>query len=369
MSKRILLVGGGSGGHVFPLIAVAESLRKINPTIELMMLGSGIFLDRAAEAINLPHKKIQAGKIRRYFSLWTVLAPFQALIGFVQSLWILFWYMPDLIFTKGGYVSIMPALAAKLYFIPIYTHESDSIPGLANKFIANLSKKVFTSFEFSSKFFKSEKTILVGNPIRTELLKGDRDSALKQFNFRADKKTVLVIGGSQGAKRINDAISESLILLVQEFQIIHQCGDSQYKVVKAVVDEYMREGAQSYGPLIRTNYRNYPFLNTEDLRMAYAAADVIISRGGASLFEIAALGKPAIIIPINKSTNNHQLQNALEFEKYGGVIIEESNITSHILINEIKNLLEPSHYQLISNQIRSFAKLEAADKIASILLE
>ncbi len=369
MAKRILLVGGGSGGHVFPLMAVAQSLRKLDPTAELLVLGEGPFLAAACKANDLRYKTIYAGKFRRYFSLLSVLDPFKAIAGFFQSLWYLVWYLPDAVFSKGGYVSVMPALVARLYFIPVYTHESDSVPGLANSFIGKMAKTVFISFESAAKYFKAGKTVLVGNPVRTELLTGDHDAALAQFNFRADRKTILVAGGSQGAKRINDAILEALVMLVKDFQIIHQCGESQLAAVKAQVDQDVKEGQKSYASLLSANYRLYPFFDAKELALAYAAADIIISRAGASnLFEIAALGKPAILIPITGSTGDHQMQNALEFEKYGGIVIEEANITSHIIINQIQSLLEPENYQAVSARIKTFAKPDAADNIAAAVL-
>ncbi len=380
MSKRILLVGGGSGGHIFPIMAVADALRSADSSVELMILGNGPFLATAAGTAGLPFKTIQAGKFRRYFSLWTMLAPFQMIVGFFQSLWILFVYMPDVMFTKGGYASVMPVLVAKLYFIPIYTHESDSIPGLANKFISRLATIVFTSFESTAKYFSTKggsasggkvpHVALVGNPVRPELLTGDKNTALQQFNFRADKKIILVAGGSQGSKRINDAILEAIVPLVQNFQIIHQCGDSQYTSVKLIIDQYIKEGEKSYGSIISANYRLYPFFNSQDMSMAYAAADIIISRGGASnLFEISALGKPAIIIPLSTaSSRGDQIDNAIEFQKYGAVVIEEANITPHIIINQIQELLEPTRYQAVAAQIKTFAKPEAANNIAQVLL-
>lgn len=363
-------MGGGSGGHVFPLMAVAEALRTADPGVELLVLGDGPFLASAAATAGLPFKTVQAGKLRRYFSLWTLLSPFQAIAGFFQSLWILFAYMPDVMFTKGGYASVMPALVAKLYMIPVYTHESDSIPGLANKFISKLAVTVFTSFESTAQYFKSGQAVLVGNPIRPDLLNGDKATALQQFNFQADKKTILVTGGSQGAKRVNDAILEALIQLVQNFQIIHQCGESQYSAVQAAVDQFIKEGEQSYGPMISANYRLYPFMNSQEMGLAYAVADIIISRGGSSnLFEISALGKPAIIIPLSRdASRGDQIHNAEEFSKYGAVVIEEANITPHIIVNQIQELLEPAHYQSVSAQIKTFAKPDAARNIAQVLL-
>ena len=369
MAKRIMLVGGGSGGHVFPLIAVAQAIQSKDPSMELVVLGQGSFMSQAIVGTGIIYHSILAGKMRRYFSLLTLLDPLKAAIGFIQSLWWMFYYMPDVVFCKGGYVSVMPALVTKLYFIPVYTHESDSTPGAANHFIGKLAKVVFTSFESTAKYFQAGKSILVGNPVRSELLNGSRDTALQNFNFRADKKTILIAGGSLGSKRINEAILESLVQLVQQFQVIHQCGDSQLATVQAEVEKYTKEGESSYGLMIQANYRVYPFLNTEQLAMAYALADVIISRGGASnIFEIAGLGKPAIIIPLTTAgSRGDQLYNAAEFEKFGAVVIEEANLTSHILINQIKELLQPARSAEVSAKIKTFAKPDAANTIANVL--
>jgi len=369
MAKRILLVGGGSGGHVFPLIAVAQSLQKKDPSLELVALGEGQFMATAIASTGITYRTILAGKMRRYFSLWSILDPFKAVAGFFQSLWWLFWYMPDAVFCKGGYVSVMPALVARLYFIPVYAHESDSTPGVSNRFIGKFAKTVFISFEDTAKYFKVGKTLLVGNPVRPELLSGNREAAFQNFNFRADKKTILVAGGSLGSRRINEAILESLVQLVQQFQIIHQCGESQLTTVKAEVEKYEKEGTASYGPMISANYRVYPFLNPNQMALAYAAADVIISRGGASnLFEIGAVGKPAIIIPLTTAgSRGDQIHNAAEFQKFGAVVIEEANLTSHILINQIQELLQSATHTEVSAKIKTFARPNAADDIANVL--
>ncbi len=354
---------------MFPLVAVAESLKSQDPNTELIFFGNGVFFSNLVTSQHLSHETIIAGKFRRYFSPLIVWDLIKMVLGFFQALWLMLRYMPDAVFTKGGYVSVMPALAAKLYMIPIYTHESDSVPGMANKFIGKLATKVFVSFESAAGYFKFGKAELVGNPVRPELLQGNKEAGLAQFNLRADKKTILVYGGSQGSKRINDAILEALPELVQNFQVIHQCGDTQFEAVKSVVDQFTKEGGTTYGPMISANYRLYPFFNPPEIANAYAAADVIISRGGASnLFEIASVGKPAIIIPITYSAGDHQRQNAAEFQKYGAVVIEEANITSHIIINQLQEILVPDRYVDISTKIKTFAKPEAANEIARTLL-
>lgn len=355
-----------------PLMAVADALKEKaitgNIDLELTVLGEGKFLADACAERELKLKRILAGKFRRYFSLLNFIDIFKIPIGFIQSLWHMFWFMPDVVFTKGGYVSFAPAIVAKLYFIPLFTHESDSVPGLTNKIIGKMAKTVFTSFPSAAAFFKEGKTSLVGNPIRKNLFGGDRTSALSFLNLDSSKKNILVLGGSQGAKIINETVLSSLVMMLKNYYVIHQCGESQYQSVKNAVDALSKEES-SYAVLLQENYRLYPFFNANELAMVYAAADVIVSRAGAAnIFEIAAVGKPAIIIPITKSSTNHQIKNAEEFSRFGAVLIEEANLSPNILINQIESLLKPENYSIISEKIKQFARVDAADKVADTLL-
>jgi len=279
--------------------------------------------------------------------------------------------MPDVVFAKGGYLSVPPALVAKLFFIPLYIHESDSVPGLANKFLGRMATKIFISFQISAAYFDASKTVLTGNPVRRELLTGDRNEAAKLFSLSPGKKTIFVYGGSQGAQKINDIILESLVMIVnKDFQIIHQCGPAQYEMVKKSVDKLVEEGRDSYGDVVIRNYRLEPFLDMNKIKAAYALADVIISRAGAgSIFEIALLGKPAILIPLStKSSRGEQISNAIELAKYGAVMIEEENLTPHIVLSQVEYLLRPENYEAVSQKIKSFAVPDAADKIAEAIL-
>lgn len=371
--QRILLLGGGSGGHVFPLIAVAKALKeKAQQTglpLELMVLGEGKLIEKASTENGLPYKSIMAGKLRRYFSPLTILDIFKTPVGFFQALWHVFWFMPDMVFAKGGYASLPGALVSKLYFIPLFIHESDSVPGLANRSLGKLAKTVFVSFNSSEKYFKSGKTVLAGNPVRKELMAGDRSVAMTKFGLNSNLKTILVAGGSQGAQKINRIILDSLVLLVKDFQVIHQCGESQFQSVKTESEKIIKEGAGEYADAVKSNYKLYPFFNANDMALAYAAADIVISRAGASnISEIAMLGKPAIIIPITNSSSDHQLENALEISKFGAAMIEEQNLTPHIIISQINSLLQPEKYNSISEKLKTFATPDAADKIATALL-
>ena len=229
--KRILLVGGGSGGHVYPLIAVADALREkaqvSGLSIELKLWGSGDFIYRVGTESNLSVTKIISGKLRRYFSILNLLDFFKLALGFIQSLILMFLYMPDIVFAKGGSDSVMPSIVAKLYFIPVITHESDAIPGLANKIIAKVADKILLSYGSSQQFFNMQKIAVVGNPVRRDILLGEKNSAMDFFKLDPTKPTLLFLGGSQGAKRINNLLLDSLVQMTKDYQIIHQCGDSQ----------------------------------------------------------------------------------------------------------------------------------------------
>src|SRR6266540_1117149 len=201
MTKKILLVGGSSGGHAYPLLAVAKALRfeaeKNNINLELMFLGVSGFLDKVAQEGGIPFKRVMAGGLRRYFDPRIILDVIKIPISFIQAFWHLFWFMPDVIFCKGGYDSVAPAIVGRIYFIPVYVHESDSMPGLANRIIAKLARAIFIGFRSAEKYFSKEKTIFVGNPVRSELLSGSKAEALQFFNFSDGQRTILVLGGSQ----------------------------------------------------------------------------------------------------------------------------------------------------------------------------
>jgi UDP-N-acetylglucosamine--N-acetylmuramyl-(pentapeptide) pyrophosphoryl-undecaprenol N-acetylglucosamine transferase len=251
----------------------------------------------------------------------------------------------------------------------VYLHESDSVPGLANTLLSKICRGVFTSFVSSNSSFGA-KALLVGNPVRTELLSGNHSEALSFFRFSPERKTMLIQGGSQGSQEMNAIILNGLVVLSQHYQIIHQCGDSQYATVKAEMDRDAKEGGSKYGTNITQNYRLYPFLNTQEQTMAYAAADVIVSRAGAgSIFEIAQLGKPAIFIPLALAAGNHQLKNAIEIAKFGAIIIEGTNMTAGVLMNQIEELLKPDVAARISQSIKQFATPDAASRIATALLQ
>jgi len=373
MKFRVLFVGGGTGGHVFPLIAVANAVKEKSLSsgvdLEILIIGEGQLLRDACMAGGFKFKSIFAGKIRRYFSFLNFLDIFKMPIGFIQSLWYVLLFMPNVVFAKGSYASFMPCLATKLYFIPLFIHESDSTAGLTNRIVGKLADRIFIAFKNAELEFSSSRCLLVGNPIRKELLGASHDEGLARFKLDANRKTILILGGSQGARTINNIILQSLVMLTDRYQIIHQCGEAQFDIVKAEVDLIVKEGKDEYADRLVNNYKLLPFFNINEMRLAYAASDIIVSRAGAAnIFEIAAIGKPTIVIPITHSASNHQVLNAQEFANFGAIVIEEDNLATHLLINQIDKLLLPENYNRISTQIKSFAMVDAADRVADQLL-
>lgn len=369
MNYRILLVGGGSGGHIYPLVAVSKELKKIalekGVNLKLMALADSNVWRGEFEDISIKFKKILTPKLRQVEGgRINFLAFLKLPLCLIQSFWLIFFFMPDLVFSKGGFVSVVPSFVARLYFIPLFIHESDAIPGKANRLLAKFAQKVFISFEKSPAYFKNKNIVFSGNPFRENLFGGNKLEATKYFNLNPDKKTILVLTGSQGAVSINKLLIDSIVQLTKYFQVIHQTGAGNFDLVKGEIEKIKSDGIQSYGKDIENNYRIYNFLIEEELKNAYALCDIIVSRSGSNIFEISYLGKPAIVIPYPYSAGDHQRENAREFAKFGAVVLEEGNLKSNILIDQIEYLLKPENYSSISQKIKQFAKLDAAKIVA-----
>ncbi len=336
--KRIALAGGGTGGHIFPLVAVAEELEKQYGDIDFLYIGTKSQMGEVAEGamteMNIPTKNVMTGKMRRYFSLQYFLDFFRIPVGVLQSLWHLLIFMPDAVFSKGGYASIPIVFAAWIYHIPILTHDSDAVPGWANRVCGKFSQYIAISYAISKKYFIESKTVITGNPIRTAMMEGVQLRGYERWGFTESKPTILIIGGSQGAKAINDAIVRILPELSKIAQVLHVTGKEQHGEVLRLAAEF---GFKSG----RHRYVAVPFLDRTEMADAYAVADIIVSRSGAnSITEIAANHKVAIFVPLARSANNHQYMNAYEISKIGGaLVLEESNLGTNILFEKIDQLL------------------------------
>ncbi|MDO8633042.1 MAG: undecaprenyldiphospho-muramoylpentapeptide beta-N-acetylglucosaminyltransferase [Candidatus Wildermuthbacteria bacterium] len=371
---KILFTGGGTGGHIVPALAIARELRILNPSTnsgQFFYMGPkdefGDMLLSQEGFAGVFH--VAAGKMRRYGGVKAILQNiidifFRTPLGFFQALLKLFFLAPDLIMSKGGYGSLPATFAGWLLGIPIFLHESDSVPGLANRIAAKFSLGIFTSFPNTERFPKG-KIELTGNPVRKEIMAGSKEEAKQYFSLQGGKPLVFIMGGSQGAQRINEMLLIVLEEALKTIEIIHQTGEKNFadmqKETKAVLSE---ENGKYYHPV--------PFLKETELRDAYAVSDLIITRAGSgSIFEIAALGKPAILIPLPESAQNHQVKNAYEYAKTGAaIVLEEANLTPHFFLEKLKDLLQNSQeLEKMSLAARNFAKPEAAKNIARYLLE
>lgn len=364
---RILLTGGFTGGHLFPLVAVSKKIKeKIGDEAEFLYVGTGAQIEKEVmKAENIPIKYILAGKVRRYFSPLNFLDFFKAPIGFVQALWILLSFMPDVVFSKGGYVSAPVVIAAWIYNIPIIIHESDATPGTSNKILEKFSTRIAVAYPSAQKFFESSKTALLGNPVREGINQGSKEEARKIYNFTESKPVVLVLGGSQGSEVVNEAIIRVLPRLIQHCQIIHQTGENNYeKVVREAGEQGLKAGHDGY---FATG-----FLNFESIKQAYALADLVISRAGANIIaEIAANAKPSILIPLQNSAQNHQKMNAYSLAEVGGtLVLEESNLGENIFFEKIEKILFNEELKKeMSEKISAFYHPKAAEYIADGLIE
>lgn len=325
MSKRIVLTGGGTAGHVTPNIALIPELQKQG--YEVHYIGSYEGMERKLiEDENIPYYGISSGKLRRYIDLKNLSDPFKVVKGLGQAFHLLGKLKPDVVFSKGGFVSVPVVLAAKLRKIPCVIHESDMTPGLANKICIPCALRVCTNFPETMKHLPAQKAVLTGSPIRQELFEGDRQKGLDFCGFNDNKPILLIMGGSLGAVAVNDAVRSILPELLKDFQVIHLCG-------KGKLDSSL-DGT--------TGYVQYEYIKGE-LCNLLAAADVLISRAGANaICEILALRKPNILIPLSaEASRGDQILNAASFEKLGySVVIQEKDVTDQGLLNAVTNLYE-----------------------------
>ncbi|MFN7088301.1 MAG: undecaprenyldiphospho-muramoylpentapeptide beta-N-acetylglucosaminyltransferase [Candidatus Paceibacteria bacterium] len=376
MSKheiRIVLTGGGTGGHIFPLISVAKELweyaKNFGIPLKLYYVGpiTGPFSPEPQLFLQngIIVKKIHASSLKNS----SVSDFLNLILGIVESLWHIFWIMPNVIFSKGGYGALPVIIARTLYRIPLFVHESDAIPGKVNLWSKKFASRIGVAFAKSMEYFPREKTGLVGNPIRQELIykSQDKKSSLQSFGFTKERKTIFVIGGSQGAKALNDIILDTLPELLKKYQIIHQCGPKNFQDVNneaKVTIENLPDAQDAF-------YKLYGFLDIDLLTLAYAASDLVISRAGAGLiFEIAALGKPSIIVPLPIASRDHQRENAYQYAASGGaLVLEEDNLKPHILLSVIEKLIsDDAKLKAMSEAARTFSKPDAAKIIAKELL-
>lgn len=360
---RIAFVGGASGGHFYPLIAVAEVLKSEAPTAELYYFGPSPYKKELLADYNIRYIYCPAGKLRRYFSVQNFFDVFRSFFGVFIALWKLFVIYPDVIFSKGSYTAVPILLAARFLRIPVVMHESDSKPGRASKVARGFATQIGIAYDDAAQFFPKNKTALVGIPLRKEILTIHTDP-FSVLGIPSDKPLLYVTGGSQGAERINNIMIRSLSELLPHYRIFHQVGDANVDELSLAAKTLLADS-----PFL-SNYYIVGSVPGATVAALLDAASVVVTRAGSTtLFEIAFHGKPAVIIPIPEEVSHDQRSNAFAYARNGAaVVIEEKNLTTHLLIEEISSILgDPARFKAMSDAAKAAALPGAAEKIAALL--
>ena len=350
--KKILLTGGGTAGHVTPNIALFPKLKELGYEIHYIGSLDGIE-KKLLEDFDIFYYAIPTGKLRRYFDLKNFTDPFRVLKGYAEAKKIMKHVQPQVIFSKGGFVSVPVVRAGAALKIPCIIHESDITPGLANKLCIPVADKICCNFPETLSYLPKEKAILTGSPIRVELSHGNRNTAMKLCCFDSSKPVIMVVGGSLGASSVNKAVRDSLRKLLEDFQVVHICG-------KDKIDNLL---------LNIKGYKQFEYLKTE-LKDVLAMADIVISRAGANaICELLELKKPNLLIPLpSASSRGDQLLNANSFECQGfSMVINEDDLCETLLVEKVQELY--FNRQTYIDAMERNTQVSAIDKIISLIQE
>jgi len=350
----IVITGGGTGGHIFPNVAVVGELQR-RGCEGILWVGDRRGKEEGyAKRLGIVYRGILTGKLRRYFSLKNIIDVFRVCAGVFQSFFLLLRFRPDVVFSKGGFVAVPPVCAARLLRIPVITHESDILPGLATRIIAMSARVVCVSWKKTEMFFPDKNVVLTGNPLRDVITSGQRARGVRFLGFEESLPTVLVIGGSLGASSLNEATWEMRDRFDLPFNLVHQCG----------------EGKRRVGAGDDARYRQYEFIRQE-MGDVLAAADIVVSRSGAgALFEIGYMKKPSVLVPLPKSkSRGEQMHNARYFEEYGAaVVLEDETLSGEVLFTTIRTILgDPSLMEEMGQSAASLCTKNAAKRIVDTL--
>ncbi len=352
MSKKIVLTGGGTAGHVTPNMALIPELKTRGFDISYIGSHNGIEKKLIAD-YNIPYYSISTGKLRRYFDPKNFTDPFRVIKGFVEARSLLKRIRPDVIFSKGGFVSVPVIRAAASLNIPCILHESDMTPGLANKLSFSSARTICCNFPETLKMLPSDKAILTGTPIRKELMMGSREAGKMLCGFTDDKPVIMVTGGSLGAQSINETIRYALPRLLNDFNIVHLCGKDKMDNLRLSVN----------------GYKQFEYVKNE-MKDIFAMADVVVSRAGANaICELAALRKPNILIPLSaKSSRGDQIINAKSFEQQGfSLVIDNEELDEDILVESIYDVYE--HRDKYIENMKNSNQSGATETIIKIIEE
>lgn len=350
--KRIVFTGGGSAGHVTPNLAIIPHLQEKG--WDISYIGSHQGIEKTIiENEGIPYYSIASGKLRRYFDLKNIKDPFLVMKGVMEAYVRIRKLKPDVIFSKGGFVSVPVVIGGWLNRVPVLLHESDMTPGLANKIALRFASKIFVTFEEAAQHLPKEKVVYTGSPVREEVLRGNREKGLEFLGFHAKKQVITIMGGSLGAKKINETVREALPQLLKKYQVVHLCG-------KGNLDETL-QGV--------TGYRQFEYVHGE-LPDVLGATDFVISRAGSNaIFEFLTLQKPMILIPLPKaSSRGDQILNAQSFERQGyASVLYEENIT---VVSFMKHIEELNHNrEKYKKELKKYSGKEAIQTIMKYIME
>ncbi|MBM2817749.1 MAG: UDP-N-acetylglucosamine--N-acetylmuramyl-(pentapeptide) pyrophosphoryl-UDP N-acetylglucosamine [Parcubacteria group bacterium] len=362
---KILLTGGGSGGHFYPIIAVSEEINRIIKDERLIapqmfFMSDSSYDPGALIENNISFVRIRSGKMRKYFSILNLFDVIKTFIGIISALIKVYGIFPDVVFSKGAYASFPVLVAARILRIPVIIHESDSAPGRVNKWSGKFAEKIAVSYADAGKFFDQSRVAVTGNPIRKEILKPITNGAHEFLKLEQNLPVILVLGGSLGAQIINETMVNALPALVENYQVIHQTGKNNIKSAIQMADIVLAGNPK------RSRYKPFDYLNNLATSMSAGVADLVISRAGSTIFEIAAWGIPSIIIPITNSISDHQRNNAYSYARSGAaIVIEEFNLNANILVSETNRIIRNKiENERMRKSAKEFAKTDAAEKIA-----
>jgi len=361
--KKIILVGGGTGGHASPIGSIYGMLRHGDPELDILVIGSGSTEEKVFFEKIPTYRTIRAGKLHRYFTLKNIAELINFFIGFFQSFLVVASFKPDLIFSKGGYVSLPVILSAKVLRVPYMFHESDIEMGKANRFMAKDAKKVFVSYPVNYyPDISSNRLVFSGPILRPGFLSKTDVSA---FQFEENKPTILVTGGSQGSLNITRTFLEVGQSLLREYNVIHQAGKNSINEANLFLDKLSIQERGSY--YLRTVL---PIDHGDGMAAAISLSDVVITRAGSTILEIAAMKKPMILIPWQHAASDHQNKNADFFlENKAAIVIREKDLSSKLLYSEIKNLLcDSKKMEQISKSAGELIPKDGLDSVVNAIL-
>ena len=374
MEKIIIcFTGGGTGGHLFPLIHIAKELKKEIEIkgwdYEFFYLGAKPFDENLLKKEGINVIKIPTVKFRRYLDIQNLIDILKLPFSFLKALWVLFWKMPNLVFSKGGFGTLEVVFSAWLLRIPVVIHESDSVPGLSNRIAGKFATRIAVNFQKAKKYFSPKKTALTGQPLHPDFDNiNPTEEDYRKYKIDKELPLILVLGGSQGSAIINEVVIFSLDKLLKMAQLIHILGPKLYKEYEEIARGFILENI----PVRKKYYHPIDFIEHEELIKLMKMSTLIISRAGAgTIFEIAAAGKPSILIPISeKVAGRHQIENAYEYSNVGAaIVIEEKNFTPAIFSSIVSKVLNDKNLQEeMSKNALEFAKKNATKIIVKELI-